>query len=217
MSDLPSRYAIVLNGPPGSGKDFAAKLLVPFINQEYPWVQARHMKFAKPLKEAVHKLLAIPHSPEEMEGDKKDEKTRLFYGMSPREAYIAMSEDFAKKHFGTDVFGRLAVRQMQFAANTNCAVFSDGGFVEELLPVIDFVGIKHFLIIEISASRNGKVLTFANDSRDYVAASLRMKLHDERGPATASKLNVISIPNDFDREIFTLLATGAAKKFFDKL
>lgn len=212
----PDRYVIVLNGPPGSGKDFAVSKIVPYINFNYKWLQAKHIKLAEPLKDATHKLHGIVLGPDYFEGDAKNKPTHMFSGMSPRQAYISMSEDYAKPKFGNDFFGRTAVRRMNAMTAFNCFVFSDCGFVDEIMPIIDMVGVKRLLIIEITASRNGEVLTFAGDSRDYIAAPLRMRLREERGQGQADKLNVMSLPNDFDPEIFPMLLHGAAKKFFDK-
>ena len=47
-------FLVMLNGPPGSGKDFAAKVL-----QEADDITVSHYKFADPMKDMACALLEI--------------------------------------------------------------------------------------------------------------------------------------------------------------
>lgn len=118
---------ILLNGPPGSGKDTAAE----HILQLFP--TAVHMKFARPLKDAF--VATFGYSRDWIETNKD---TRLLgFDMTVREWLIAYSEDFMKPQCGNDIFGVLAGREVldQLSPGSKAHrifVFSDCGFTHEV-------------------------------------------------------------------------------------
>ncbi len=144
---------VFLNGPPRSGKDTAADALVTSFN-------AFHYKMSQPLKLAVPALIGMKH--EELE-KRKDEPT--WFGPTYREMQIAMSEVYAKPLLGKDVFGRIAVTHLKnHMAPGRVMVISDCGFVEEMIPIIEWINHRNCLIIQLH--REG--CDFNNDSRSYV-------------------------------------------------
>lgn len=169
---------IVFNGPPRSGKDTAVEavmadeLLVDFAPM--------HLKFAEPLKRAVHALIGQAQVPLEQFSEQKDSYIDDFFGFTPRQLYIAMSEEFAKPKFGPQYFGLVAIKQIEhFIRNLDflaltpdhtpkvpLILVSDCGFKEELLPLVRCFGASNILMVHVH--REG--CTFNNDSRSYVKA-----------------------------------------------
>lgn len=205
------KRVIFLNGPPGSGKDLSAVILRNMLDLKFPengqsMFRVELCKFAAPLKHAAHNLLGIPFSTEHYEKenghDWKNKPTHLFFDHTPRSVYISLSEEYAKKQFGSDIFGRVAVRHINTVKQKNTFIFSDSGFAEEVIPVISAVGISNVLLIELE--RPGK--TFAEDSRGYIGATLSQHF--------AGKLRTVRIPNIHDQTFLTVLLKGAMMKYF---
>ena len=83
--------------------------------------------------------------------------------ISPREALIYVSEIVIKPRFGDKYFGTSAAALLK--DDTGGTIFSDGGFQEELLPIVDVVGENNVYIVQFT--RGGK-LDFSGDSRDWL-------------------------------------------------
>jgi len=103
---------LLLNGPPGSGKDHAARV----IRDRY-FGRVAITKFAKVLKERTHALYGLgetdpvegtfkPYAHDEYE-NVKDTPLDEFLGLTPRQAYIGVSERYFKPMHGEQVFGKL--------------------------------------------------------------------------------------------------------------
>lgn len=212
MSMKSQMRAIFLNGPPSSGKDLAAIILRNMLDNKRPKLPATIpfrvdlMKFADPLKQAVHALYGVPYSCEyyekEFGNEWKDKPQVEFYGNKPRDEYIALSEEFAKVRHGSSIFGRIAARRCQLSKQQNTFIFSDSGFVEEAIPVISYVGLENALVIELE--RPGT--NFNHDSRGYVGDTLNSHF--------AGKLNIVRIHNNQDQAWLTLLLKGAMMKYY---
>jgi hypothetical protein len=152
-----SKLVIILNGPPGCGKDtIAAELAL-----RHPFVEQHEMKWS--VYRAVAKELFV--EPEEFEWRARDRKLKevphYWYNKSPRALMIATSEDLIKPMFGNEHFGRQAAERVT-ASSAEVCVFSDGGFKEELWPLLD-AGHK---VIVLRLYREG--FDFAGDSRKYL-------------------------------------------------
>ncbi len=147
---------ILLNGPPGSGKDWAGLALLPY--------QAQHLyKFATVLKDAMHTLLGMSLAPTDMFEDDKNTPNPVFFGLSPRQAYIALSENFAKPTFGPSFFGQILLRKL-ISCRYDCVAITDCGFEAEIAPIVERFGQKSILLLR--CHRPGH--SFAGDSRSYV-------------------------------------------------
>lgn len=171
---------ILFNGPPGSGKDTAAKSAMYHFNRIS--MKPRHSKFAQPLKDAVHSLLGIRgwYTNQQFE-DMKNEPHQHFYGMTPREAYIAISEQFAKPFFGSDVFVQTWLRLygMDTKAYRGVNIVSDLGFEQELKHVVEhFLGSSSStnVVALIRIHRDGH--DYSRDSRSYVDGHLLDRDYD---------------------------------------
>lgn len=196
------KTAILFNGPPGSGKDTAAIHAYNRLEKSYskgaliPW-RPKRMSFATPLKSATHALYGVPFSAEyyekEFGWDWKNKPQPEFFGEIPREVYIALSEEFAKKRAGgVEHFGRVAARSIQLERDANIFIFSDSGFSEEAVPVISKLGVDRVFVAEFE--RSG--YSFAGDSRSYIGADLLSRF---------PKLTVTRIPNHQGKDLLRTL------------
>lgn len=90
--------------------------------------------------------------------------------LSIRQAMIYISELVIKPRWGEDWFGKERVRKIQkyqsVVEDSNKLVFTDDScaFVDELHPLIDYLGQDNILLIRIY--RDG--FTFEGDSRNYI-------------------------------------------------
>lgn len=82
--------------------------------------------------------------------------------ISPREALVYVSEVVVKPRLGNNYFGVSAARSIVKVYGT---IFSDGGFQEELEPVVDEVGEKNVYIVQFT---RGDKLDFSGDSRNWL-------------------------------------------------
>lgn len=152
------RRIAILNGPPGSGKDTLARLIAG------PGVQV--MKFAEPLKAGAARLSGLPYfTDERWLSQHKDKPHQALAGRSPRAYLIQLSEGFFKPLFGKDYFGQQARARVDAAFEFGLSVvFSDGGFLDETLPLVEAFGAENVAICKLH--RDGH--SFSLDSRGYL-------------------------------------------------
>jgi hypothetical protein len=153
--------AILLNGPPRAGKDTAANV----ICAEWP-LHARKLGFSAHLKRATHAAYGMPAAPIDQFEPVKDEPREEFFGLTPRQAYIAHSEDYMKPLHGKRIFGRLWLRAAQ-KVHEPIVVVPDSGFYDEAMVAIDELGARNVLLLRIHAEGRGE--SFAGDSRSYIS------------------------------------------------
>jgi hypothetical protein len=158
---------IWFNGPPKSGKDTCAKYVIDKLGINH----CLHIKLADPINKALRGLFSHidKETWNELREFKKDIKVDILMNKSLRDSFISFSEDWAKKFYGPDIFGIIAAERIQLATKQNrsihTVVFSDSGFVEELLAVKRVINnAKHFLI---RIHRDG--CSYKNDSRSYLS------------------------------------------------
>lgn len=170
---------LLINGAPRSGKDAAGEELVRLLADS--GINAKVFKFATALKVATHgtffglqglldsnpgDLVTDPASFE----DEKDQEHELFYGKTPREAYIAVSELLCKPLFGEEFFGEVLAQQIQREADDkktpylDVAIVTDSGFAPEAKPIIRKFGRDNVGLIRLS--RTGT--SFKGDSRGSI-------------------------------------------------
>lgn len=159
---------ILVNGPPRSGKDeFGTALIVALQAEKRPAIRA---KFADELKCMTHRLyIGRPEPPDAFESV-KDTARPEFFGISPRRAYIAVSERLMKSVHGQDIFGRLLannLRGFEKTAPNGFVVVTDSGFVEEAQVLISRFGEENVVLVRLY--RPG--VTFDGDSRSYIDLS----------------------------------------------
>ena len=200
-----TKRIILLNGPPGAGKDTAAHI----INEKLHGMSYQY-KMALPLKESCHKLLGLQGTLEELEPLKSTMIKFLVQDsyqhwpimklvndhgeMTLRQFYIHMSENVIKPMFGEDYFGRLAVENLRQCHHT-IATVSDSGFADEAAPVIDYFGKDRICLVKLF--RPGT--NFGGDSRSYVNLDVG---------------TVLEIQNDQNVEEFSNRLWRKLKKYF---
>ena len=168
---------VVLNGPPNSGKDtLADQLCHQYRDAGY---LAERRAFKDGLIELAAKLMLVDEGWFRKVCDDRDQKERAqpqLGGLSPRQALIFVSEDVVKPKLGDNYFGRFMAQNLTEGA---IHFVSDGGFLRELVPVMDLVGRDNLLVVHLH--REG--CTFEGDSRDYVPLTeIRWGgVHDNKG------------------------------------
>jgi hypothetical protein len=151
----PRRKVILLNGPPGSGKDTIGTLL--------------HLAECGGLKSFKTQLIDIAlrvsgvswatWTSRYCNRELKETPWDKLGGLSQREYLIKISEDWVKPVHGEEYFGE--------AALANCLgegpfIFTDSGFPNEVQPFID----ADMDVLIFRLERDG--FTFEGDSRDYL-------------------------------------------------
>jgi hypothetical protein len=174
--DRSQKYVVLLNGPPGCGKDTVASHLVQYL-------QFGRMKFAAPIKRMAAALLDMDvaalerHKDAEFEILCKEIETILpsvigyedakQYEYGPRDTLrqllIRISEEYLKPTYGNTFFGRIAVRELRRSAYP-LIVFTDSGFNDEAATVTRAIGRGNTILIRLH--REG--CDFRNDSRSYL-------------------------------------------------
>lgn len=175
---------IFLNGPPYCGKDTLAGHIVQRLSG------FKIVKFAAVLKERTHALYGRPDLPHDHFELCKDEPNALFLGLTPRDAYIAVSEKLMKPIHGKAVFGKLLVNTMLAEpVMPRAFVISDSGFAHEAFPVIERFGFENCILARIHAEKRG--CTFEKDSRSYITLPIK----------------TIDVENNGEQDTFTADAT----------
>lgn len=148
---------IVLNGPPGSGKDESARILLNSI-------KVNHLEFKSGLRIWARAISGLPLDEwvklETRELKEVPTSKLLVYGepVSPRQFYQWVSEVVVKPILGEDYFGNHAASQLIDGVN----VFTDGGFYGEVEPVKN----KSDKFALVRLERDG--CTFEGDTRSYL-------------------------------------------------
>lgn len=148
---------ILFNGPPMSGKDEGCEFLVT----NYGFT---HLSFKEELFKDTIELFDVSEKwfmDDYHNRDVKERPENLLNGMSRREALIYTSEEIVKKKFGSDYYG---LRTAEKINGVSSYCFSDGGFVDEVLPVINTIGQENICIVQLF--REG--CSFSFDSRSYL-------------------------------------------------
>ena len=150
---------IIFNGPPGSGKDAACDFFGNF--------GFKHLSFKEELFKETIRFFNVSKDwfmkgYEDRNIKEKQVQELEVNGniLSRREAMIYVSEQYIKPKYGNDYFGLQASKQI-LPNRDYC--FSDGGFVSELIPIINKIGIENIYIVQLT--RDG--CDFSSDSRRY--------------------------------------------------
>ena len=174
---------VILNGPPNCGKDTLADAMW----HDYTGAQVERRAMKDGLIDLTADLLLVDREWFRVvcaDRDWKEEPMDRLGGRSPRQALIYVSEEVVKPAFGSDYFGRYAANNLEQGALN---IFSDGGFVEEVIPLLNAVGLDNVLLVQLF--RNG--CSFEGDSRSYLPREMfthSATLYNERLPTAKSDL-----------------------------
>lgn len=179
---------IILNAPPSAGKDIAADWIV----EEF---DAQHLRFKDQLYRVAAKMAGIPLTRMvtlASDRDYKEKPARFFRVggkfVSPRQWLIHCSESIVKPLLGKDYFGKSLAESIE----RDLVVASDGGFQEELVPVLTAGHDVYVLRIE----RKG--YTFEGDSRNYfdISPAYRTILIENNGTLEQYKNKILNTVDD---------------------
>lgn len=161
-------HIFFINGPPGSGKDTVADMISRMFG-------AHTDKFARTVKEKTHALygflrmqggLPAPVAHDFFEGE-KEIPSDLFHGLSPRQAYIQVSETYFKPVHGKDIFGQLLADSWEddeVDLVRGLFAISDSGFIEEAQALLERFPNADATVLQLH--RDG--CDFSEDSRGYI-------------------------------------------------
>lgn len=196
---------ILFNGPPRSGKDAGAD----YFKKNYGW---KHLSFKYQLYKETCNYFGCDYDWFMNRYDDRSVKEvpHMDLGhMSCREAMIYVSEEVVKPKRGLDYFGQLVANEIDL---TKDYAISDGGFVDELIPVVEKVGSKNFVLVQLT--RDGE--DYSSDSRRYFQGS-RIEHEYVLGNKYTEIDNKYVLPQVFDVNMYRIHNNGSLQDFNNTL
>ena len=193
---------ILFNGPPGSGKDAAADY--------YKDKGFKHLSFKYQLYKETCRYFDVNYN-WFMDGYKdravKEIPSTLLGHMSRREAMIYVSEKVIKPKKGLDYFGMQVANEIKDGVDY---AISDGGFIDELVPVINKVGSENFILVQLT--REG--CDYSSDSRRYFDGNIVSEYVNNHKTEIQSKY---ILPKKFNVRTYRIHNNGTIEDFYDIL
>jgi len=189
---------VIFNGPPGSGKDEAASYFKHF---GYKHVSFKHVLFKET---ADYFGVSCEWFMQDYDDRKiKERPEKNLRGFSRRTALIHVSEEIIKPVEGLDFFGRCVADELEEGKDY---VISDGGFIEELTPIINKIGTENIVLVQLT--RDG--CDYSTDSRRYFDGNL-VKEYVLNHQTPIKKQHVL--PHKFAISTYRIHNNGAIKDF----
>jgi hypothetical protein len=155
---------ILFNAPPGSGKDIA----VEYLSDKYGVFPCSFKTHLFHITQAIYNIDYDTWNHWYTREGKELPREEL-NGLSPRQALIHVSENVIKPNFGKDFFGKHEATWLKkHLFDGQIAAFSDCGFDEEVIPLIEAFGKENVFICFLSRPN----CSFEGDSRNYVSNKL---------------------------------------------
>ena len=190
---MANKKLIIYNAPPSTGKDVAASLEKP--------IPTAHVEFKAKLIEltcAIHSI-TLDEFKNQYTRELKDKPSTDFYGLSPRQALIKVSENCIKPNFGQDYFGVALAASIE-KIDSQFFECSDGGFPLEIHPLYRIIKPEDILIVRVH--RDG--YTYEGDSRNYIRQC-------DVNPLT----KVVDLYNNGTQDEYEAKIIDLAKNFFN--
>lgn len=163
-ADSPRKTVLVLNGPPGVGKDTLANALAVGNCESMSFELA---SFKTPMFNVAKGMLGAGLFKRFMTDynnrETKEQPMNYLGGESPRSFFIWISESVMKPKMGPRVFGRLAAAELVWGTDAQFVVFTDGGFIDEIREIRES-GLCDVYVARLH--REG--CTWGSDSRSYL-------------------------------------------------
>lgn len=195
---------IIFNGPPGSGKDAACEILSE--------IGYKHLSFKEQLFKETFKYFGVSKDWFMRGYDERSQKEmavpQLKVGdisVSRRDGMIHVSEKYIKPKYGKDYFGIKVAEQIKDPVNINYCM-SDGGFIEELQPIINKFGTDEVVLVQLA--RDG--CNFSNDSRRYLNCNLIDEVVINH---PTENIGIHSIETNFDLGMVRIHNNGSLSDF----
>ena len=184
MKHPDGKVVVILNAPPGAGKDTLAYdeewcfrvgdilLCDYYVDKGNPYLcSIESISFKDGMFEVLRPVLTVGIGEDGADEffdryrdrDLKEQPWDKLSGMSPRQFMIFLSENFMKVAFGKEVFGEYTAQKMK-DSSSSFIISSDGGFAEEINEVAKAVGAENVYIFQWSADG----CSFKGDSRRYL-------------------------------------------------
>ena len=155
-------YIIGFNGPPRSGKDTMASMLVEHMESQGCNIPIREVSLSTPLRKIAYAMTG-------WKGFTDGENYELFktthfpaFGKDGRQIMIDISERFLKPTYGQGIMGHLLMTDLKNF--DGIALVRDTGFQIEKDVLTNYVGNDNFYVALVQ--RDG--YDFTNDSREWV-------------------------------------------------
>lgn len=178
---------ILVNGPPGSGKDTACRIIRDLTAPLYTF---HWEKFSLPHKLAFAALMNRSIDAEGNVDYYEEHKSEVIpvFGVSYRQWQIDFSEKFMKPLYGQDIFSRLLIQRLSHRIDSEgyLTTVSDCGFQAEFNYVA-----PHFLLSQLCLIRlHRKGTSFTGDSREWVYGGNHTNGHAIENNGTIEDLRV---------------------------
>lgn len=195
---------VILNGPRGSGKDTAARL----ISKNYGDVYQE--KMTRPLDNACAAFLGMKYDDwmkVRNDPELKNKPNAQMFGVSPVKMLIDMSEEFAKETFGDEILGKILVENINKAnglSTANKFVISDGRFPEEIIPLLEEFGENSVMILQLQ-----------RDGHEWQIDISRDEDSQEVGYIDLEFIQTVRIRNNGTLKEFEDMLIWAVSRFFN--
>jgi hypothetical protein len=172
-----SNKILLLNAPSGAGKDTIGKCLQDTYGCELKAFKTALYCSAYPFTNCNNYGQFIHYCTDRT---LKEKRSGYFRGMSPRDFLIFVSEVMTKPNFGKDFFGKKSADSISIGDFERGVVFTDSGFIEETLPIINEFSGNNIYIIQFTGQGFND---FEGDSRNFIelreAHTIKMRQKNE--------------------------------------
>lgn len=170
-------YVILFNGPPKNGKDTIAKITRTLLDSSIS-IPTHLMHFATPMRDTAMNVLGekgfdryneikdIPQAIFTRTSASYDEAPLEYPEDTLREFMIAFSEDFMKRRYGKDIWGRILrhVYAPWWGKVPAVIIIPDLGFPEEYKYLLTQTLAERVMIVQVHRGEDD----WKNDSREWV-------------------------------------------------